>query len=113
MFLYNSKMFSYINLTDLRTEESILITFLAMNGSTMCFNITIDPMSCEYTVEMYSEEPGVNIIILSTKIFIGAKRPFCGKTILVFSFFDNNNYIEYLKLRVHNPYYIKNITLKL
>ena len=72
----------------------------------MCFNITIDPMSCEYTVEMYSEEPGVNIIILRTKIFIDAKRPLCGKAILVFSFFDN-------KLRGHNPYYIKHITLKL
>ena len=67
--------------TDLRTEENISINFLAMNAATQkCFNITIDPMSCEYTVEMYSEEPEVNIITLRTKIFIGAERPLCGKT---------------------------------
>ena len=86
MCLYNSKSFSYIYSSDLRTEDNIPINFVARNGGTKCFNITIDPMSCEYTVEMYSEEPEVNIDILHTKIFIGAERPLCGKTILVFSF---------------------------
>ena len=81
MCLYNSKTISYIYQTDLRTEESIAIHFLASKSvRTKCFNITIDPMSCDYTVEMYSEEPEVNIFILRTKIFIGAERPLCGKT---------------------------------
>ena len=53
---------------------------MAVNGGTICFNITINPMSCDYTVEMYSEEPEVNIDVLRTKIFIGADRPLCGKT---------------------------------
>ena len=82
MFLYNFKTFStQLYPTDLRPEESIPIHFLARKeGSTQCFNITINPMSCEYTVEMYSEEPEVNILILRTKIFIDAERPLCGKT---------------------------------
>ena len=54
--------------------------FVAMDGGTKCFNITVNPMSCEYTVEMYSEDPEVNILTLRTKIFIGAERPLCGKT---------------------------------
>ena len=80
MYLYNSKTFSYIYQTDLRTEESVSLNFVAMNGSTKCFNITINPMSCDYTVEMYSEEPEVNVDVRRTKIFIGAERPLCGKT---------------------------------
>ena len=82
MCLYNSKTFSYIFQTDLRTEESVSLHFVAMNGGTKCFNITINPMSCDYTVEMYSEEPEVNIDIdlLRAKIFIGAERALCGKT---------------------------------
>ena len=66
--------------TDLRAEENIVLPLLAINGTTTCFNITINHISCDYTVEIYCEEPEVNILTPRTKIFIGADRPHCGKT---------------------------------
>ena len=45
-----------------------------------CLDIPFNSTSCDYTLEMFSEEPEVNIITHRTKISIGADRPHCGKS---------------------------------